>query len=110
MTGRLLSAALMVEVTGCTYRQLDHWTSHGHITATAKAPGTGSPRAWPESEARAAAAIRRLAALGLPLAEASAIAHDRGPGSHVEADGVVIVLRPGLWALVGEPADQAVAS
>jgi hypothetical protein len=79
--------------TGCTYRQLDHWTRRGWLHPTGGG-GFGLRRAWPEEEIRVARTMRRLVDVGLIPAAAAVVARGK-PGAAVGlAPGIVIEVQP----------------
>lgn len=53
--------------TGLTYRQVDHWTTHGVLRPAKASPGSGHRRAFDPDEARVARALRGLRELGAGL-------------------------------------------
>jgi hypothetical protein len=67
----LTDAASVMERTGMTYRQLDHWVRQDYLRPVDANAGSGVARAWSESELQVASLMRRLVAVGfLPMAAA----------------------------------------
>jgi hypothetical protein len=54
-------------VAGITYRQLDHWASHGYITVTVDADGSGSRRLLSPDDVARICRIVQLRDLGVEL-------------------------------------------
>jgi hypothetical protein len=75
---------------GVTYRQLDHWTTQGYLTAEEPSPGSGRRRAWAAEQLEIAARMARLSRLGLNLA----LAHRIATGTNDVGDGITITIQP----------------
>lgn len=61
---------------GITYRQLDHWTTRGWISADDTHPGSGKRRTWADDELAVAARMARLVRAGFTVAKAAEIARE----------------------------------
>lgn len=61
--GEAVPSARAVQLTGATYRQLDHWAMRGWLQPLG-AGGQGNPRRWPPHEVRAARIMVRLVDAG----------------------------------------------
>ena len=72
MTG---SHALTVRA-GITYRQLDHWTRTGLVTAANGETHQGLPRTYDEAEARVVCWMARLVDTGIAPRTAARVARD----------------------------------
>ncbi len=81
---------------GATARQIDTWTTAGHLRALTSSPGTGVAREWLRGEDDTAAMIVRLTRAGLTLAAAVKVA--RGQSQ----------IAPGVWVMVLDTAPTAV--
>jgi len=68
-----VAAMDIVEHTGITYRQLDHWTSSGYLNADNNRPGNGHHRRYPDTEHRIADLMARLVTIGMAPAQAAVI-------------------------------------
>ena len=64
----------MTEGSGATYRQIDYWTSKGHLLALNQGYGSGSPRYWQLSEVVVAHRMKALTDLGIRVAVAERVA------------------------------------
>lgn len=83
-------------VAGITYRQLDYWTTSGHLVAHA-GRGSGHPRRWTEHERDVAIVMARLVAAGIPLTAAAVYARDvvdRDQTTFVLAAGITLTISP----------------
>lgn len=94
-----VSAQQMLELTGATYRQLDHWSRGGRILRPSEHnPGSGHPRTWPVEDVEVARCITRLTRLGLALEVAARVARSaRGVDGLVRVSigsGVVVEVEP----------------
>lgn len=90
----------VVNLTGCTYRQLDYWSRIGVIEPTREARGSGSQRRWSFTDAclvRAVTVLRQLGAFEPVLAEVvRAVEVDESLWERV-----VVVTRAGsVWPIV----------
>lgn len=56
---------------GVSYRRLDYWVRCGYIRLDDATPGSGHPRAWPDSEVAVAREILRLTSAGLTVKTAA---------------------------------------
>lgn len=75
------SSVEVVELTGCTYRQIDYWARTGRLRETAT--GTGSHRRFTAHDVQLARYLKALLDYGLELERAVTIARTLALGSHV---------------------------
>lgn len=93
-----MTAYQLAKSLGMSYRQLDTWTTKGHLSCTwSAAPGTDERRyrIWSEQEVAVAGWMRRLVDIGLRLPAAERIARELvcfptlpvylGPGLQIRA-------------------------
>lgn len=59
------NAAEVCEITGASYRQINHWTSSGYLYGERKGEGSGHVHMYSDEELRVAGWITRLVAAGL---------------------------------------------
>lgn len=101
-----VSAARMLELSGATYRQLDHWSRGGRILRPYQhATGAGHPRRWSEEEAGVARCIAGLVGLGIELEVAARIARERDPDGWARVQlspHVEIIVQPEAWESPGD--------
>jgi DNA-binding transcriptional MerR regulator len=86
-------AGVIVRAAGITYRQLDHWTRKGYLSAVAK--GSGAPRDWEDDAVFIATDMARLVEAGLTVEVAAIVArrHVQFPSSsekYVLAAGITL--------------------
>lgn len=88
---------------GITERQLNHWTTRGHVRPLEAHPGSGRVRLWPPGEVRVAALMGRMVAAGLALDVAATCARHVVDATPIEsavevrvplASGLDLVVRP----------------
>lgn len=91
----------MLELTGVTYRQLDHWSRDGRILQPYEHnPGTGHPREWPEEDVEVARCVTRLTKLGFGLEVSALLARARGSDGWARVQltpEVNVVVGPEAW-------------
>lgn len=69
-----VGAPEILERTGITYRQLDHWTRIGYLRPDNGSPGSGNSRRYPATEADVADLMARLVGIGMAPKQAHTIA------------------------------------
>lgn len=101
MTGQW-SVAQILDYTGVTYRQLDHWVRRGFLRPARALPGSGVTRLWSSAELKVARRMALLVDAGLTPETAERAARNGG----VIAAGVRVVfpaqLNPPAPALVDD--------
>jgi hypothetical protein len=92
------------KLTGATYRQLDHWTTHKWITPTiGPTKGSGNFRRWSDDDLVHVAVMVRLVSTGIPPALAAVVTND----GHLTNGAVTITVD--RWA-IREALVQRIAS
>lgn len=66
----------MLDRTGISYRQLDHWTRKGWLVADDGTPGTGNVRHWEFNEFMVALVMRAMGKMGIRAEMAAPIARE----------------------------------
>lgn len=102
-----VTAKQMLELTGVTYRQLDHWSRPGRpggriLRPIQHATGAGHPRRWTAHDASVARCIAGLTALGIDLEVAARIARERDADGYARVNlspQVQIVVQPEAWEI-----------
>ena len=104
-TGEIATVETFLRDAGITYRQLDYWTSQGHLIAVAdQNPGSGLHRLWEQRELDIACVIARLRDCDIPLTTAARLAREHVeliefsedpamPTTHDIGDGISITIR-----------------
>ena len=77
------TSARVCELTGCTYRQLDHWVRSGRIAVEQPARGSGAQRLFSVEQTEVVYHAVRLVWAGFTLNAALMIAHDLVAGDGV---------------------------
>ena len=100
--GAGISAKQMLELSGASYRQLDHWSRHGAgiLRPYKHATGAGHPRRWSPEEAAVARCITGLTRLGIELEVAARIARERDADGYARVQlspHVEIIVQPEAW-------------
>lgn len=83
----------VIEATGATFRQLDHWVRVGYLRPVG-GDGPGRHRDWPGDEVRVAKTMTRLVQAGVRPEAAHRAARNDGklaPGVRVDVDLAVTV-------------------
>lgn len=62
-----IPVSTLCTVTGLSYRQVDHWITHGVLYAEESNPGSGYGRVVPPTELLVASVLAELRALNTPL-------------------------------------------
>lgn len=60
-----VTTGVMLQRTGLTFRQVDHWVSTGYLRCTEPSPGTGRPRMFGSGEVQVAIRMKSLVELGI---------------------------------------------
>jgi rRNA processing protein Krr1/Pno1 len=81
----------VIEQTGATYRQLDHWCRQNYLLPGT--PGVGSRRQWPPCEVMVARRMVRLTAAGIPPKVAVRVARAAGR----------LEIGPGVYVIMASP-------
>lgn len=83
----------LIQRSGISYRQLDHWTRTGRLHAsTAAEPGSGNARFYPASEIAVARLIKRLLDAGMQITVAHGLARDLSTTGTALLGGIRIYL------------------
>ena len=64
----------MLDRTGISYRQLDHWTRKGWLQAADGTPGTGNMRRWKHDEWMVALVMSAMGQMGIRAEKAAPVA------------------------------------
>jgi hypothetical protein len=84
---------MLCQVSGATFRQLDHWSRRGWLHPIGGI-GTGYSRDWPADEVRVAKVMARLVNAGVSpeaAARAARCGGELAPGVRVDVDMAVTV-------------------
>lgn len=82
----MANLAQMIEFSGATRRQIDHWTRLGYLRTDLAAEGQGTRRVWSDGEDVVARVLLRLTAAGVNADVAERVARGEieiGPGVFV---------------------------
>jgi DNA-binding transcriptional MerR regulator len=88
-----MNTPMLVQVSGATFRQLDHWSRKGLLRPVG-GEGTGHVRDFPAEEVQVAKVMARLVGAGISPEAAARAARSGGelaPGVRVDVDLAVTV-------------------
>ena len=71
-----MNSQRMLQRSGVSYRQLDHWTTKGWLQLTTASRGTGTSRDWAEREDYVAMTMNALVRIGLKAEQAAVFARE----------------------------------
>lgn len=86
-----VGAGKLATEAGITYRQLDHWTRNGFITAEQYDTGSGYHRSYSETERRVTRIMGPLVADGLHPKTASRVAREIVTGGTARLGGFTVM-------------------
>ena len=66
-----INSPALIDLLGCTYRQLDHWTRQGYVPASDPCPGSGVDRTYPLEAIAVAGALAAFIRAGYTPAAAA---------------------------------------
>jgi len=90
------------ELTGASYRQLDHWVRRNWVRPIYNGRGKGHDREWPRDELFVARFMVRLTQVGIAASQAAKVARALVPKQQELTEGRFVNVRvgDGVWIRV----------
>lgn len=96
----MYSTKYVVDQTGATARQLNHWSDKGWLSGQDDKPGTGHHRAWSTDDLKKARLMMRFLRAGFKVEKAAVIARSIVKTNTEGKPGVTVHLADDMWLKV----------